>query len=109
MNIIKLARAKHLFAGCPCAHAEHVGKVAYLADQAPVQVIRCRECESIEQRENVVIAVEPEYRVARLSLIIGTPVRCGDVPYRVASIEQITKLGGAIVTGYARVKLRAVA
>ena len=101
--IVTLSPAKHRFAGCPCSHAEHTGR-----GLAALDAVRCAVCEEIEQAEDVVLAIETAHRVARLELSTGKPVKCAGQPHRVVSIEEITKLGGAIATGYVLVKLKVV-
>lgn len=61
---------------------------------------------AIEDREGVVIAIDTAARVGMLAIGEGSIVRCNGQQYRVASIAEITRLGGAYLTGYVRMKLR---
>lgn len=86
----------HSLTACPCGHSEHIGR-----GLESITAIVCPECDDIAG-DNILTVVSVE-TAQQLALNIGSRVKCGGRTLSIVSIDQITKLWGALATEWVRV------
>jgi hypothetical protein len=99
MEIPALSLFRHIFGGCPCGHAEHIGRGIRDMSRAA-----CPECDAIAG-DGMTLTVIPVEAAERFALSPGDAVRYCSRTMAVVEIEQITKLDGRLPTPFVRLLL----
>lgn len=99
MEIPALSVFRHIFGGCPCGHAEHIGRGI-----REMSRVVCPECDAIAG-DGMTLTVIPVEAAQRYALSPGDSVSYTSRTMTVAEIEQIAKLDGRLPTPFVRLLL----
>jgi hypothetical protein len=100
--MLAVSPLRHTFVKCRCGHDEHT------ADGLDrIETVRCAACEAAAERAGVVLSVISVDVAEAQAVAAGMRVTLRSRPHVIVDAVQVTKHGGAVVTPWVLLKLRA--